>query len=55
MRVVITINVDYDEASIPPKEDLIAELDEDVHTAISDGLLTPSGIEIIDHWSLDIT
>ena len=53
MLVTITIKVNYDEAT-NNKSSLLEELKDELTFSIEDGLLTPSGDEIVDSHSIEI-
>ncbi len=51
MRIKITIEVDYDEATVTSEERLVLALEREVDRAIQEGLLTPSGEEVVDGFT----
>ena len=55
MRVRIIIDVQYDESSVPAEETMIKELEQNIYTQISDGLLLDSWSEaIVDDYKVKI-
>lgn len=54
MRVNLSINIDYDEATVDVDADeLCADLERRVRNAIGNGLLTGDGPEIVDEYSVE--
>ena len=51
---IITIKVKWDEASIDNEDDLDVMLEDTVDLAVQDGMLSPTGEEIVDRWTLTI-
>jgi hypothetical protein len=53
MHVLMTIYVVYDSATVPDKEVMKANLVKSLERAVGDGLLTPTGTEVIDEYGFD--
>lgn len=54
MRVRIVLDVDYDESSVRDQDDLVMALEREVERVIGDGMLTPSGEEIVDSYDFTV-
>jgi hypothetical protein len=54
MRVTITIQVDYDEATVPDAADLREAILNEVNRVISKGLLAPCDAEVVDNYDVGV-
>ena len=50
----ITIKVCYDESTVGSSDELEMALERELDRCIQDGLLTPSGEEIVDEYSMEV-
>lgn len=54
-RATITVKIAYDEATVSDPLQLKMALEQEIHHQVGDGLLTPTGEEIVDEWDVEIT
>ena len=52
MRLIVTILVDYDEATVKDKEAVQVGVGHTIGFACGDGMLTPTGKEVIDELEI---
>ena len=52
--ITITIKVNYDEATVPDKTELIGCLNNKLKYCIDDGMLTPCEAEVVDSYSVEV-
>jgi len=52
--IEIIIRVWYDKTTVKDEDDLLRALDREVHSAVENGLLSPSREEVVDTYEVDI-
>lgn len=54
MRATITIVVNYDEATVSDRDSFEMNLEREVDRMVENGMLSPTGEEIVDEFSVDV-
>jgi len=54
MNVTITIKVNYDETTVDSNDEILMLLEHEVDRHVGDGMLTPTGDEVVNTYAIEI-